>query len=314
MTALLSAGVALAAGLALALLWRALGIGDAPRGAEAERKLQRAPVPQVGGLALLAGWAALAPAGALPAFAGEPAVLLAGGLALGLGTLDDLRAGGLGPGPKLLLQLLAGGVLGAGAWLSGVTPMPAAALLALAAVGSMNALNTYDNADGAALGAGGLGLVAAGSPLAPATLALVVPNLLLRRRAAGEEGAAAAAGPGDPWLYLGDAGSHLLALAVLVSPGAAWALLLPGLDLGRVALLRLRRGLPPWRGDRRHLAHRLQRAGLGPVAVALSLLAVAAPACWRGDALGAGLTAGLFALACLATRRHAEPGPGLPPG
>lgn len=313
MTAPLSAAVALAAGLALALLWRALGLGDAPRGAEAGRKLQRAPVPQVGGLALLMGWAALAPAGALPAIAGEPAVLLAAGLALGLGTLDDLRPGGLGPTPKLLLQLLAGGVLGAGAWLSGVTPVPAAVLLALAVVGAMNALNTYDNADGAALGAAGMGLLAAGSPLAPAALALVAPNLLLRRRAVVEEGAAAA-GPGDPWLYLGDAGSHLLALALVVSPGAAWALLLPGLDLVRVALRRLRRGLPPWRGDRRHLAHRLQRAGLGPGAVALSLLAVAAPACWRRDALGAGLTAGLFVLACLATRRHAEPGPGLPPG
>jgi UDP-GlcNAc:undecaprenyl-phosphate GlcNAc-1-phosphate transferase len=313
MTAPLSAVVAVAAGLALAHLWRARGIGDAPRGAEAERKLQRAPVPQVGGLALLAGWAVLAPAGGLPPIAGEPAVLLAGALALGLGTLDDLRPGGLGPGPKLFLQLLAGGVLGAGAWLSGTTPAAPATFLALAAVGAMNALNTYDNADGAALGAGGLGLLAVGSPLAPAALALLLPNLWLRRSPEGpsREGARR---PGDPWLYLGDAGSHLLALALLVTPGAAWALVLPGLDLARVALRRLRRGLPPWRGDRRHLAHRLERAGLGPVAVALVLLSLSAPACLGRTPAAAGGTALLFAIACLATRRHAEPGPGLPPG
>ncbi len=93
---------------------------------------------------------------------------------------------------------------------------------------------------------------------------MLAPNLLLRRTAS------------TPLAYLGDGGSHLLGMALLVVPGAWPALGLPLLDLARVALERARAGEAPWRGDRRHLAHRLERRGLGPVPVALILWITAA--------------------------------------
>ena len=102
---------------------------------------------------------------------------------------------------------------------------------------------------------------------------------------------------------------------LLASPAGWAALVLPALDLARVALLRARAGEPPWRGDRRHLAHRAQRAGWGRTRVALALALVAAPAALgaaldRGGpgpaALGGSLaTAALFALAVRATKRGA---------
>lgn len=305
MSGLLGTAAALASGLALAAVWRALGAGDAPDGAEAERKLQQAPVPAVGGLALALGALALGLSGELDGVLTGGWGLVAATGALALGTLDDLRPGGLGPAVKLALQSLVGLALAA-AW-EPSTGLPSAALAGLGAVAAMNALNTFDNADGASLGAAGSGLLAGGSALAPAVLVLLLPNLLLRRRRTGP-------GPGDPLLYLGDAGSHLLAVLVVATPGAAWALLLPVLDLAWVSVRRLRLGLPPWRGDRRHLAHRLQRAGLGPVPVALLLLALGAPAVWSPGLPGGAATTGLFLVALVATRREAEPAPGLPPG
>jgi UDP-N-acetylmuramyl pentapeptide phosphotransferase/UDP-N-acetylglucosamine-1-phosphate transferase len=105
--------------------------------------------------------------------------------------------------------------------------------------------------------------------------------------------------------YLGDAGSHLLGLGFammttyaavttrVVEEGNGWsswcldydlghvlaALLIlnavPLLDLVQVSVVRLARGIPPWRGDRRHLAHRLAQIFPAPmVAVLLALLQI----------------------------------------
>ena len=90
-----------------------------------------------------------------------------------------------------------------------------------------------------------------------------------------------------PTAYLGDSGAYLLGL-LLYRHGAWPALWIPFLDLLRLCIVRWRAGSRPWLGDRRHLAHRLQAAGLGPFAVAVILAAMAVPAC-----LGFSL-AGLF--------------------
>ena len=112
-----------------------------------------------------------------------------------------------------------------------------------------------------------------------------------------------------PRAILGDSGSHLLGMLVLLTPVAWPALTLPLLDLARVAIERVRSGQPPWVGDRRHLAHRLQARGLSPAAVALVLALIAYPSVGLGailesspgveTALGIVLTALLFAAATL---------------
>ncbi|HEX6883964.1 MAG TPA: hypothetical protein VF530_11330, partial [Planctomycetota bacterium] len=77
----------------------------------------------------------------------------------------------------------------------------------------------------------------------------------------------------------GDAGAFVLALLVVLVPAAAGILVLPGLDLARLGWVRWRAGSRPWRGDRRHLAHRLAGRGLGRSRVALVQCGLALPAC-----------------------------------
>jgi UDP-N-acetylmuramyl pentapeptide phosphotransferase/UDP-N-acetylglucosamine-1-phosphate transferase len=121
----------------------------------------------------------------------------------------------------------------------------------------------------------------------PVLAAALAPFLWLnlRRRRDGEVAA-----------YLGDSGSHLLGLWVLVTPGAWPVLILPLADLARLAAVRLRAGVPPWRGDRRHLAHRLLRRGIPRPWVPVLLTAVALPPLLLG-VRGVLLTFAGFALA-----------------
>lgn len=290
--------------LVLARLAPRLGWLDAPDGADAARKLQAAPVPPVAGAAILLVWILVAvwdPAQVLPArhpllpaHVGGESVRWAAALSLGaafaLGTADDLRRGGLSAAVKLAGQLGAGALLAVPVWWDagpGFAALGATLSCALCGAAAANALNTFDNADGVASGTTAVGLFATGALLPGAAVAGVVPaGLLLRRR----EG-------GVPRAYLGDAGSHLCAFALLIVPGAWPALGLPALDLVRVVLERLRAGERPWHGDRRHLAHRLQRAGLGPSAVAGTLWGVAAlPLFVRGPWGWALLAAAFLAL------------------
>lgn len=338
-------GVALATALALASLWRLRGWGDAPTGPAGARKLQVAAVPAVGGLAIAVGWGVMALCrggdgdfGLAPLLTRAPSrwwlegstapslpqlgvgwIALALLVGLAAGVWDDLRRGGLPPRVQLAGQLLVGVLasfyfhpaqsvvieLGGGGEALRTLTLPGtwtwAAVAACLALAVLNGINTFDNADGAVCGVAGMGLLAAASPLAPAVLLFLVPNLLLRRPASGRSGAR------DPWAYLGDGGSQLVGVAVLVTPAAWPALLLPLLDLGRLCLARPLAGQAPWVGDRRHLAHRLQRRGLGPLAVAGVLVAIAAPfVLWPSPSGAAGTTA-LFALACRATRGFEGP-------
>jgi len=281
MSAELAARVALAvlvsAGATGLFAWIAprLGWTDAPRAADAERKRQLRPVPAVGGAAILVGLVAARatpwkPAGDelwarwLPA----PGWCLAAlALVFAAGTWDD-RAG-LGPGRKAGAQALALAPLVLGAWLE----HGASGALALLGVAfaALNLLNTFDNADGALGGLCALGF-AGTSPLASAACLGFLPLNLDAGRARNRASSA-------PSAYLGDAGAFVLAFLVVVTPRSAGILVLPALDLARLALVRWRAGSRPWIGDRRHLAHRLEARGLPRPLVAATLCALAWPAC-----------------------------------
>ncbi|MBI5432816.1 MAG: hypothetical protein HZA52_08310, partial [Planctomycetes bacterium] len=140
------------------------------------------------------------------------------------------------------------------------------ALLALAlivgAAIAQNALNTFDNADGAAGGLATLALGASAFPASGALLGFLAFNLPWRGRTRA---------------MLGDAGSHALGVAFLLTPAAWPALALPLLDLARVVCVRRAEGRPIWRGDRAHLAHRLAGLGLSSFAVLGWLVVIASP-------------------------------------
>lgn len=281
----------------------ALGWTDGARGAQAARKRQLRPVPTVGGAALLLALVAA------PVRAWEPAGVELWGrwlpapswclaslvLVFAAGTWDD-RAG-LGPARKLGAEALALAPLCLGAWLE----HGAGAALALLCVGILvlNLLNTFDNADGALGSLCALGFSGAAPFVSAACLGFLPWNL--------DAGRAQNRASGAPSAYLGDAGAFVLGYLLLLTPESAGLLVVPGLDLARLALLRWRSGSRPWIGDRRHLAHRLQARGLSRALVAATQCALAWPACAlvahalaRADArpalLGILASSGLYAL------------------
>jgi UDP-N-acetylmuramyl pentapeptide phosphotransferase/UDP-N-acetylglucosamine-1-phosphate transferase len=263
-------------------------------------------VPLVGGAALVAGWlaawAVLELAGRdrfefvpgrelrvlVARFVGPDATLWPlGGLltAFVVGTIDDVLPDGLRPLQKLAGQALAGAVLG----LPSVVADPASgeawgafALLAAGSVVALNLVNTFDNADGAAASLGVTGLLFP-APMFAAALAAFLPWNFGRRGA-------------PPRAMLGDAGSHALGFAILLVPAAWPVLVLPALDLARLAWLRPRLGAAPWEGDRRHLAHRFQRRVGSALRVTAALVLIALPCAFLGW-MGAPVTAALFARA-----------------
>ena len=280
---------------------RRLGWIDRREGALAARKPRREPVALVGGAAILAGLAAGAwTAGALgrpvPAL---PVPALVGAFLLGLA--DDRLPRGLRPAAKLAGQIGVGLLLALEA-----DSFPERALLASLAVVAMNAINTFDNADGAATALAALALST--SPVTGAATAGFLPANLGFRDGLG--GRRDTRGRRLPLAYLGDSGAHVLGVLVAWHPLARPALVLPLLDLARLSASRWRRGSRPWVGDRRHLAHRLEAAGLGPATVAATCALLGAPplvGAWlaAGSAWGLGLGAAVtvlgFTLAVLAT-------------
>lgn len=273
--------------------------------ANPDRKEAGARVPLVGGAAVLLGAVAAGLAGASIGGLPWPALLAA----FALGLADDLRAGGLAPGHKLAGQaavaLLFALMPGAG-W-AGVGLLGAVGLAALAVV-SMNAINLFDHADGTAGGQSAIALAGPSWPIAAGAVGYLPLNLWLRTGPTSREGRAM------PRAMLGDSGAHALGLAVAASPGAAVLLLVPLLDAARVAHERWQRGVPPWRGDRTHIGHRLAAVGLGPTGAAAATWALSAPlvvarAVGSGATpllIGAALTAAAYGLAVRATAPFAD--------
>ncbi|MFN3244911.1 MAG: MraY family glycosyltransferase [Planctomycetota bacterium] len=87
-----------------------------------------------------------------------------------------------------------------------------------------------------------------------------------------------------PRLFLGDGGAYALGLctsyaaaqALLLDPDWLLAVAVPLCDFTQVVVARLVIGVPPWVGDRRHLTHIVQNAGLHRTAVAPLFVALAA--------------------------------------
>jgi UDP-N-acetylmuramyl pentapeptide phosphotransferase/UDP-N-acetylglucosamine-1-phosphate transferase len=300
----IAAAVAALVARGTAPLARARGWTDPRPGAPAlERKREQAPVPFTGAWSLgLAGWVGLGAAlglGWSPSqagwCAGDVPPLLAAGLLSGaaaLGLADDLRPCGLSPRVQLLTQALLCAPL---AWLWGPWFLPFG-LAAFAAV------NTADHSDGWCASF----TAAAGWPGAPllggASLGFLSANL--DRGLRGERG---------PTAFLGDGGSNLLAMWLLLLPPLWPLLVVPGADLARVLGARALHGQAPWQGDRRHLGQRLQAAGWPLTArlfawVAAVALASSGPrwASWEVGSssleLGAGALAATVAIAVLGAR------------
>jgi UDP-GlcNAc:undecaprenyl-phosphate GlcNAc-1-phosphate transferase len=262
----------------LARLAQRVGWSDDPSSAP-ERKHQARPVPPVGGAAILLGLVAARGVEWLldptpDSFVGspsprlyEPALWITILLGFATGLVDDLKRGGLHPAAKLVGQTLAG--LAFAHAHPPHSTAPELLTLVFIAVLAQNLVNTWDNADGAATTLGACGLSVAlpyGSGFGlGAMLGFLPHNLFVRRGKV-------------PSAYLGDSGSHLLALVLLAAGPSAWLVLwLPLLDLARLSWVRVRAGSRPWIGDRRHLAHRLEAKGLGPVAVVAVLLVLTLP-------------------------------------
>ena len=296
---LLAAGVAAgASALATPLFARLahrLGLLDRPGGYKGHAQ----PTPLLGGLAVLGGClVGLATAGGLERPRPFLALGVGGAVVLVVGLVDDRRA--LSASWKMGWQLLAAASAGACLLLLDVrltlfvpVPLPMALLTLVWVVAVTNAMNLADHANGLCAGLAALAAVAlAGVNLHSGAHDVALASACLA-------GACAGFLPYN-WprarIFLGDGGSltlgFLLAgLAVLgvYTPGARVpalavgvppiALAVPLLDVAVVALLRWRAGHPFWLGDRRHLAHRLERSGHSPArAVALAWGAAAASA------------------------------------
>ncbi|HET7231787.1 MAG TPA: hypothetical protein VFJ16_17375 [Longimicrobium sp.] len=288
-------------------------------------------VAYLGGVGVAAGMAAGA-AASPRAWAGLPVAGLVIGAAafLLLGLLDDARP--LTPGQKLLLQTLAATLAAAGGVVCPVTGMDGldAALAVAWMVTAVNAVNLIDVSDGLAAGVTGWALLG----VAAAHPELRVPALA----AAGAAAGFLVFNLPPATVFLGDAGAHLLgfvlaALALLgargmpATDGAAAMLLVLGVPLFElcfVTVVRIRKGLPWWRGSPDHFALRLQAAGLTRLqaalagwsaAAALAACAAALPHLGAGGRVGMGMAvaAALAAAWRMLLRWEVPPRPAAPP-
>ncbi len=289
------------------------GIVDRPDG---RLKLQRAPVPYLGGLAIYLAFL-LAVAVTFPFDRQVLGILLAGSIVVTLGLVDDL--GQLGPWTKLAGQLVGVLVL----WKAGVSvqltfvPGPfALALTVLWMLAVTNAFNLIDIMDG----------LSAGTAAVAALTLLVVAEINGNSSAAVLLAALAGSCVGflrynvEPArIYMGDAGSLFLGLSLGAlamdnaytarNPVAALA---PGLILGVplfdmlfVMYIRRRRGLPVMLGSPDHVALRLRkwrlttRQTVACSYVATALLGSCAVAMMLLPTRGATAVLGLVAVAAL---------------
>lgn len=266
--------------------WR-LGVLDVP---SEERRLHRAPMPRLGGLAIFAGIAI--PALALGHDHGFWGIMLGAALMTTLGLIDDVNP--LHPGVKMIgliaiaavpvyfsiridhvtLPLL--GAFNLGAW-----SYPATILWIVAIA---NIVNFIDGMDG----------LAAGFCAIAALTFAVLSASLDHPDAAAVSAIVAGAALGflrynfhPATIIMGDSGSLMLGylLATLAIQGVLktaaavslvfplMVLALPILDTSFVILKRLKYGQPIYRADRSHFHHRFANIGFGQRRTALTLYA-----------------------------------------
>ena len=270
----------------------ALNIGavDAPNLA---RKVQKSPVPYLGGVAIALGvvgasyGSLLAVDFTMETFRLASFVLVPAMAISAMGLVDDLR--GLQPWPRLIAQTFTGVIVAV--ILTATDTMGVAfgntylnyAISVLWIVGVCNSINFFDNLDGGAAGTVAvitffLFFIAYDrQQILVSALAIVTAGatagFLMWNRAPAK-------------IYMGDAGALFLGVIISVAtirlnPGITptWQslaipvmlLAFPLLDTCVAVFSRIARGLSPLTGGKDHLSHRLVRAGLTRPAAAISL-------------------------------------------
>jgi UDP-GlcNAc:undecaprenyl-phosphate GlcNAc-1-phosphate transferase len=287
------------------------GILDHPDG---QLKNHRDAVPYLGGLAVFLAYL-IALAVTFEFSHTVLGILLSGTLMLLLGLIDDL--GVLSPWEKLAGQFLAvATLLKAGLYVKLVflPPPVALALSVLWLLTMTNALNLIDVVDGLASGVAAIAAlflagvaIRNGEPMVAAMASALAGGLLgfLRYNFRPAR------------IYLGDSGSLFVgltlgalamnghytthnSLGMLVPP---IILAVPLLDLSFVFVVRLRKGLSPFRGSPDHLALRLRRAGFSAAQTAAAGYGTAVVFGIAGIAVmeSASKTAALLPLAALSS-------------
>ena len=268
-----------------------IGAVDAPNIA---RKIQKEPVPYLGGVAIVIGvliatYAAVIVEG--KDFLLASSVLLPAVAMAAMGLIDDLR--GLPPWPRLIAQSIVGVIVAGILIATDTIGTPSqiflidAIVTTLWVVGVCNSINFFDNLDGGAAGTvvvisfftfliaydrGQIMISALSIVTAGATAGFLIWNRPPAK------------------IYMGDAGALFLGIIVAVltirlNPDIQpnWKSLSIPLSLMAIPLLdttvavtsRLSRGISPFTGGRDHLSHRLMRKGLERRAAAITLWALA---------------------------------------
>ena len=268
---------------------------DAPN---LERKVQKEPVPYLGGVAIAIGIVAASYGSMLAVDFSWQTIRLASTVLVpaiaisAMGLWDDLR--GLQPWPRLIAQTFTGIVVSSiliATDTSGVAfgnTFLNYAVTTLWIVGVCNSINFFDNHDGGAAGTVAVITIftffiaydrqqVLVSALAVVTAGATAGFLIWNRHPAK--------------IYMGDAGSLFLGIIVSVltirlSPGVVptykslaipvLLMAIPILDTTVAVLSRLYRGISPFQGGRDHLSHRLMRIGFHRKSTAISLWALAA--------------------------------------
>ncbi len=213
-----------------------------------------------------------------------------------LGLIDDVRP--LGPGIKMLVMAAVALTLTAGFGVRALDVLgsvPSVLLTTLWIVLIINAFNFMDNMDGlsagvaaiaavffaaAAMLAGQVFVPALGLILAGAVLGFLVHNFPPARIFMGDSGS----------LVIGYVMAVLTVLTNYYNPelqrrpfgvlAPLLVLAVPLYDVASVVVVRLRDGVSPFRGDRRHFSHRLVRRGMQTRSAVLTIyLATAATGC-----------------------------------
>jgi len=267
-----------------------LGAMDVPNVA---RKTQPEPVPYLGGVAIALGITvttllALFVSDSSRVNIGIALSTLCPAVALGIvGLVDDFKS--LMPWPRLVIQTSVGFFVSAYLAIYGTRSLTFGNDLVdffvtvVWVVGICNAINFFDNLDGAA--SGSVAVISAGLFIVSflqgqemvAALSLVIAGATMGFLIWNKSPAK---------IYMGDAGSLFLGVLVSVltirldpNPLPQWKslflpvvlLAIPLLDTSVAVISRLLRGISPFTGGRDHLSHRLLRAGLSRRVAAVSL-------------------------------------------
>jgi UDP-GlcNAc:undecaprenyl-phosphate/decaprenyl-phosphate GlcNAc-1-phosphate transferase len=286
--ALIAFGIVVLLTPAVGGMARLLGVVDAP----GERRLNKRPIPRLGGLAIFLG--ILVPSLAFLSLDGEMrGIVLGAAVACVVGAIDDFR--GLDPLPKLGGQIAAAAIPCAfGVWVDhftfpflGVVDLPAWVGMPLTIVwivAVMNMVNFLDGLDGLAAG------VCAIAGLTFASLALSLGKIDAAVLSAVVAGACIGFLRHNFFparVFMGDSGALVLgftlatvSVAGLLKTASTVVLFLPLLvlavpiiDTSFVVAKRIKYRRPISSPDRSHLHHRFMRIGFGQRRAALTMWA-----------------------------------------